>query len=88
MLHFYFLCLDLCSSIHSFLILNYTNKNRVTLDVGFYYMSNAFGRLIGTLLSGLAFQYGGFTMCLFITSILLLLNRLSIEKLNLTTVET
>ena len=35
------------SSIHSFLILNYTNKNRVTLDVGFYYMSNAFGRLIG-----------------------------------------
>ena len=76
------------SSIHSFLILNYTNKNRVTLDVGFYYMSNAFGRLIGTLLSGLAFQYGGFTMCLFITSILLLLNRLSIEKLNLKTVET
>ena len=76
------------SSIHSFLILNYTNKNRVTLDVGFYYMSNAFGRLIGTLLSGLAFQYGGFTMCLFITSILLLLNRLSMEKLNLKTVET
>ena len=76
------------SSIHSFLILNYTNKNRVTLDVGFYYMSNAFGRLIGTLLSGLAFQYGGFTMCLFITSILLLLNRLSIEKLNLKIFET
>jgi len=76
------------SSIHSFLILNYTNKNRVTLDVGFYYMSNAFGRLIGTLLSGLTFQYGGFTMCLFITSILLLLNRLSIEKLNLKIVET
>ena len=76
------------SSIHSFLILNYTNNKRVTLDVGFYYMSNAFGRLIGTLLSGLAFQYGGFTMCLFITSILLLLNRLSIEKLNLKIVET
>ena len=76
------------SSIHSFLILNYTNNKRVTLDVGFYYMSNAFGRLIGTLLSGLAFQYGGFTMCLFITSILLILNRLSIEKLNLKNVET
>ena len=71
------------SSIHSFLILNYTNNKRVTLDVGFYYMSNAFGRLIGTILSGLTFQYGGFTMCLFITSILLLLNRLSIQKLNL-----
>ncbi len=76
------------SSIHSFLILNYTNKNRVTLDVGFYYMSNAFGRLIGTLLSGLTFQYGGFTMCLFITSILLLFNRLSIEKLNLQNIKT
>tara|TARA_A100001035_G_scaffold270610_1_gene257895 strand:- start:599 stop:856 length:258 start_codon:yes stop_codon:yes gene_type:complete len=71
------------SSIHSFLILNYTKKNRVTLDVGFYYMSNSFGRLVGTLLSGLAFQYGGFTMCLIITSILLFLNRLSIQKLNL-----
>ena len=71
------------SSIHSFLILNYTNNKRVTLDVGFYYMSNAFGRLIGTILSGLTFQYGGFTMCLFVTAILLLLNRLSIQKLNL-----
>ena len=74
------------SSIHSFLILNYTNKNRVTLDVGFYYMSNAFGRLIGTLLSGLAFQYGGFTMCLFITSILLLLNTVSYTHLTLPTI--
>ena len=71
------------SSIHSFLILNYTNNKRVTLDVGFYYMSNAFGRLIGTILSGLTFQYGGFTMCLFVTAILLLFNRLVIQKLNL-----
>ena len=75
------------SSIHSFLILNYTNKDRVTLDVGFYYMSNAFGRLIGTLLSGLAFEYGGLTSCLLVTAILLLLNSLSIEKLNLANVK-
>jgi hypothetical protein len=75
------------SSIHSFLILNYTNKDRVTLDVGFYYMSNAFGRLIGTLLSGLAFEYGGLTTCLLVTSILLLLNSLSIEKINLANVK-
>jgi predicted MFS family arabinose efflux permease len=51
------------SSIHSFLILKFTDKNRVTLDVGFYYMSNAFGRLMGTLLSGLSYQYGGFSAC-------------------------
>ena len=75
------------SSIHSFLILNYTNKDRVTLDVGFYYMSNAFGRLIGTLLSGLAFEYGGLTTCLLVTAVLLLLNSLSIEKLNLANIK-
>jgi len=70
------------SSIHSFLILKFTDKNRVTLDVGFYYMSNAFGRLIGTLLSGLSFEYGGFSLCLILTSILLFFNRLSLKKLN------
>jgi hypothetical protein len=75
------------SSIHSFLILNYTNKDRVTLDVGFYYMSNAFGRLIGTLLSGLTYEYGGLTTCLLVTSALLFLNSLSMEKLNLANVK-
>ena len=34
------------------------------MDVGFYYMSNAAGRLIGTLLSGLSFQLGGLPLCL------------------------
>ena len=71
------------SSLHSFLILKYTDKNRVTLDVGFYYMSNAFGRLIGTLLSGLSIQFGGFLTCIFITALMLALNRLSMEKLDL-----
>ena len=71
------------SSLHSFLILKYTDKNRVTLDVGFYYMSNAFGRLIGTLLSGLSIQFGGFLTCIFITTLMLALNRLSMEKLDL-----
>ncbi len=71
------------SSLHSFLILKYTDKNRVTLDVGFYYMSNAFGRLIGTLLSGLSIQFGGFLTCIFITALMLTLNRLSMEKLDL-----
>ena len=45
------------------------------------------GRLVGTLLSGLTYEYGGLTTCLLVTSILLLLNSLSIEKLNLVDVK-
>lgn len=52
------------SSIHSYLILRFSNKNRVSLDVGFYYMANATGRLIGTFLSGLTYQLGGLTLSL------------------------
>ena len=76
------------SSLHSFLILEYTDKERVSLDVGFYYMSNAFGRLTGTLLSGLCFELGGFTLCLLVATILLFINRLSIEKLDLKNIKT
>eukprot|EP00741_Cyanophora_paradoxa_P002642 tig00000615_g2563.t1 len=46
------------SSIHSFLILAYCNKDKAAMNIGFYYMANAFGRLIGTLLSGVLYQYG------------------------------
>jgi hypothetical protein len=52
------------SSVHSYLILAFTKAERVTMDVGFYYMSNAAGRLIGTLLSGLSYQLGGLPLCL------------------------
>ncbi len=52
------------SSIHSYLILAYSEAERVTMDVGFYYMSNAAGRLTGTLLSGLSYQIGGLPLCL------------------------
>lgn len=47
------------SSIHSYLILAYTTHNQVTLDVGFYYMANACGRLLGTLLSGACYLLWG-----------------------------
>ncbi|MCR8827475.1 organoarsenical effux MFS transporter ArsJ [Pseudosulfitobacter koreensis] len=47
------------SSLHSYLILSFTQAERVTMDVGFYYMANAAGRLAGTLLSGLTYQLGG-----------------------------
>jgi len=52
------------SSLHSYLILAFSQAERVTMDVGFYYMSNAAGRLIGTLLSGLSYQLGGLPLCL------------------------
>jgi hypothetical protein len=46
------------SSVHSYLILAFGSAERITRDVGFYYMANAAGRLIGTLLSGLSYQIG------------------------------
>ena len=47
------------SSIHSFLVVNYASKEKVAVSVGFYYMSNACGRLMGTLGSGLLYTYVG-----------------------------
>lgn len=52
------------SSLHSYLILAYGSADRITRDVGFYYMANAAGRLTGTLLSGLSYQIGGLPLCL------------------------
>lgn len=52
------------SALHSYLILAFTSAERVTMDVGFYYMANAAGRLVGTVLSGLSYQLGGLPLCL------------------------
>ena len=52
------------SSLHSYLILAFTRDARVTMDVGFYYMANAGGRLIGTVLSGATYQIGGLPLVL------------------------
>ncbi|MEZ5755003.1 MAG: organoarsenical effux MFS transporter ArsJ [Paracoccaceae bacterium] len=52
------------SSVHSYLILAFGQADRITRDVGFYYMANAAGRLIGTLLSGLSYHWGGLPACL------------------------
>ncbi|MCU0910256.1 MAG: organoarsenical effux MFS transporter ArsJ [Rhodobacteraceae bacterium] len=52
------------SSVHSYLILAFGSTERITRDVGFYYMANAAGRLLGTLLSGLSYQTGGLPLCL------------------------
>lgn len=47
------------SAMHSFLIVHYAEHDRVALNVGFYYMANALGRLVGTILSGAVFQWAG-----------------------------
>lgn len=56
------------SSLHSYLIVSYAGRDGVSLDVGFYYMANAMGRLIGTLLSGWVYQAYGLSACLWISS--------------------
>jgi len=61
------------SSLHSYLIVSYAKEDGVSLDVGFYYMSNAMGRLIGTLLSGWAYQAYGLQACLWISSLFIIL---------------
>jgi predicted MFS family arabinose efflux permease len=61
------------SSLHSYLIVSYAKEDGVSLDVGFYYMANAMGRLLGTLLSGWVFQAYGLVACLWISSLFVLL---------------
>ncbi|MEN8686331.1 MAG: organoarsenical effux MFS transporter ArsJ [Desulfuromonadales bacterium] len=56
------------SSVHSYLILAYTESEQAALNVGFYYMANAMGRLIGTLLSGVVFQLSGLVGCLWLSA--------------------
>ena len=56
------------SSLHSYLIVSYAQEDGVSLDVGFYYMSNAMGRLLGTVLSGWVYQQWGLMACLWISS--------------------
>lgn len=56
------------SSLHSYLIVSYSKSDGVSLDIGFYYMANALGRLIGTLLSGWVYQSAGLAACLWVSS--------------------
>lgn len=58
------------SSLHSYLIVSYARGDGVSLDVGFYYMSNAAGRLLGTVLSGWIYQVYGLEACLWISTLL------------------
>jgi predicted MFS family arabinose efflux permease len=59
------------SSLHSYLIVAYAKHDSVSLDVGFYYMANAGGRLLGTILSGLIYQQYGLTCCLLMSALMI-----------------
>lgn len=61
------------SALHSYLILAFTDDDQVALNVGFYYMANAWGRLVGTLLSGVMFLAGGLSGCLWTSAGMLLI---------------
>lgn len=69
------------SALHSYLILAFTRADRVTMDVGFYYMSNASGRLLGTLLSGLSYQAGGLALTLAVAAAMLAVSALAAGRL-------
>ncbi|KPN75133.1 MFS transporter permease [Shewanella sp. Sh95] len=56
------------SSLHSYLIVSYACEEAVSLDVGFYYMANAMGRLVGTVLSGWVYQSHGLVACLWMST--------------------
>ena len=61
------------SALHSYLIVSYARGDGVSLDVGFYYMANAGGRLLGTILSGWVYQAYGLTACLAISALFILI---------------
>ncbi|MCU0829156.1 MAG: organoarsenical effux MFS transporter ArsJ [Tabrizicola sp.] len=71
------------SSVHSYLILAFGSAERITRDVGFYYMANAAGRLIGTLLSGLSYQIGGLGLCLATAGCMALASWLAMRRLSI-----
>ncbi len=70
------------SAVHSYLVLAYTEDDDVALNVGFYYMANSGGRLAGTVLSGLLFQFFGLVGCLWASALFVLLAELVTLKLH------
>ncbi len=57
------------SAVHSYMIVSYAESEKVAMTIGFYYMANAGGRLLGTVLSGLVYQWLGIVGCLWLSGI-------------------
>ncbi|VAW94411.1 MFS-type efflux pump ArsJ specific for 1-arseno-3-phosphoglycerate [hydrothermal vent metagenome] len=69
------------SAIHSYLIVAWSDHDNVAMNVGFYYMANAAGRLAGTVLSGLIYQTHGLIACLIWSGAFLLFTTMLSMKL-------
>ena len=69
------------SAIHSYLIVAYAKHDGVTLDIGFYYMANAAGRLTGTILSGSVYQLAGLEACLWVSTAFVLASAAAASKI-------
>lgn len=77
-----FLLQPVNSSLHSYLIAHYAEREAAVVDVGFYYMANAASRWIGTLLSGYLYLSGSLVLCLAGASVLILISLLFSLKLH------
>jgi len=64
------------SALHSYLIVAWSEREKVSMNVGFYYMANAGGRLAGTILSGVIYQNWGMAACLWGSALLILITGL------------
>lgn len=73
------------SAVHSYLIVKWSDHDKVAMNVGFYYMANAGGRLIGTIFSGLLFQHYSLVGCLIASSIFIAITTLFSHQLPVTT---
>lgn len=69
------------SSIHSYLIVALARDEGVSMDVGFYYMANAMGRLLGTILSGIIYQQVGLLACMSFALLFILLASYFVRKI-------
>jgi predicted MFS family arabinose efflux permease len=67
--------------VHSYLVLAFTDDDKVALNVGFYYMANSGGRLVGTVLSGLVYQFFGLIGCLWVSTALVIAAAMITRKL-------
>ena len=68
------------SALHSFNIVHLASDQRVSMDVGFYYMSNAAGRLLGTVASGLLYTQFGLLACLLTSTLFLLISSIIVSR--------
>ena len=71
------------SAVHSYLVVKYADGDKIAMNVGFYYMANAFGRLVGTVVSGALYSYVSndvdvsLSVCFFVSVLFVFLSALA-----------